>query len=87
MFRIKFVEAFRRISIYYGEIKKTNYEELLENKMLDPEFRVQYLFAKEKFDLELMINSIKESIKLNKSTNTIMRRVNTPSKNIHNISL
>lgn len=66
---------------------KTNYEELLENKMLDPEFRVQYLLAKEKFDLELMIDSIKESIKLKKSTNTIMRRVNTLSKHIHNISL
>ncbi len=66
---------------------KTNYEELLENKLLDPEFRVQYLLAKEKFDLELMIDSIRESIKLKKSANTIMRRVNTLSKHIHKISL
>lgn len=66
---------------------KTNYEELFENKMLDAEFRVQYLLAKEKLEMELMIDSIKESIKQNKSPNAILRRVNTLSKHIHNISL
>lgn len=66
---------------------KTNYEELFENKMLDPEFRVQYLLAKEKLDMEMMIESIKESISSNKSSSTIMRRVNALSKHIHNISI
>ncbi len=66
---------------------KTNYDILFESKMLEPEFRVQYLLANEKLEIELMIDSIKESIKSQKSQNTIMRRVNTLSKHINNLSL
>jgi hypothetical protein len=45
---------------------KTNYEELRDEKMQDPEFRIKYLFAKEKLDIELMLDSIKESVNLKK---------------------
>ncbi|MBM2813745.1 MAG: hypothetical protein HW421_507 [Ignavibacteria bacterium] len=66
---------------------KTNYEKLRDNKMKDPEFRVKYLFAKEKLDLELMLDSIKESVNQKKSPNTIIRRINKLSRHIHNINL
>jgi hypothetical protein len=66
---------------------KTNYEEYFESKMQDPEFKVQYLLAKEKLDMELMIDSIKEGIKQNKSQNTIFRRINKLSKHIHNFNV
>jgi hypothetical protein len=65
----------------------TNYKELFEKKMQNPEFRVHYLFAKEKLDLELMLDSIKESVHLKKSPNTIIRRINKLSKHIRNINL
>ena len=66
---------------------KTNYEELRDIKMQDPKFRVKYLFSKEKLDIDLMLDSIKESINQKKPPNAIIRRINKLSKHIHNISI
>lgn len=66
---------------------KTNFEELRDNKMLDPEFRVKYAFAKEKLEIDLMLDSIKESVNQKKSPITIIRRIDKLSKHIYNISL
>ena len=66
---------------------KANYEELRDSKMQDPEFRVKYLFAKEKLEIDLMLDSIKESVNLGKSPISINRKLNKLSKYIYNISL
>ncbi len=66
---------------------KTNYEELFEEKMQNPEFQIKYIFAKEKLEIELLIDSIKESIKLNKPATTTMKRINKLEKHIELLSV
>lgn len=65
----------------------TNYDDLKNEKMKDPEFRAMYYFAKEKLELELMIDSIKEGVTLNKSPKALMRRINRLSQHIQRINL
>lgn len=65
----------------------TEYEKSRAELMLDPEFRVKYLFAKEKLDLELMIDDIENGIKNHKSELSLTRRVNKLRKHISALEL
>lgn len=66
---------------------KTNYEKYRDKKLQDPEFRAKYLLAKEKLNIELMINSIKEGIEQEKSNTVIKRRLNQLSNYISRLTL
>ena len=66
---------------------KTNYETLRDEKLKDPEFRARYFFAKEKLDLELMIDSIKEGVRLHKPSTVLIRRINKLSKHVSNLNM
>lgn len=66
---------------------KTNYELYRDQKLQDPEFRAKYLLAKEKLNIELMIDSIKEGIEQEKSNTVIKRRLNQLSNYISRLTL
>ena len=63
------------------------YEEYLEQQMKDPEFRAQYILAKEKAKLEIFMERLKEDIQKDTDKNIILKRLNSISKHIRHIAL
>ncbi len=66
---------------------KTNYEKYRDKMLENPEFRAKYILAKEKHRLELMVDSVKESIIQKKDEKIILRNLNKLSRHIGNIAL
>jgi hypothetical protein len=66
---------------------KTNYETLKEELLQDPVMQAKYILAKEKLNLELMLDSVKQSLTEGKQLNVIMRRINKMSNYINKIAL
>ncbi|MBI5325084.1 MAG: hypothetical protein HZB41_07420 [Ignavibacteriae bacterium] len=68
-------------------LHETNYEEYRNKEQENTEFREKYLFAKEKLHLELMVETVKESILKKKDEKIIMRNLNKLSRYIGRIAL
>jgi hypothetical protein len=66
---------------------KSEIELYQEEKMADPVFRAKYILAKEKLNIELLIDSIDEAYKKNDSHYTFTRRINKLRKHIATLSL
>jgi polyhydroxyalkanoate synthesis regulator phasin len=66
---------------------KTEYEKYKEALLESPEIKAKYLIAKEKLDIELMLDSIDEAIDNQSSYQTIKRRISKLRKHIAAISL
>jgi hypothetical protein len=66
---------------------KTNYEEYRDKELENPEFRAKYILAKEKLQLELMVDTVKESILQKKDEKIIIRNLNRLSRYIGRIAL
>lgn len=82
---IKLRDNFLKLNLC--NMMKTNYEKYRDEKMSKPEFQVKYAFAKEKLNLELMIDSIKESLEQEKETKIIKRRLNKLARYVTQLSL
>ena len=65
---------------------KTNYETYRDEKLDNPEFRAKYAFAREKLNIELMIDSIKEGLGEEKEPKIIKRRLNKLAKYVTQLS-
>ncbi len=66
---------------------KTNYEEYRDKQLENPEFRFKYLLAKEKLNLELLLDSINDAVEKQSSTQTLKRRIIKMRKHIVALSL
>ena len=55
--------------------------------MLDPEFRVQYAFAREKAKLEIYMEKLKEDINKDTDKKVLIKRLNHISKYIRHIAV
>ncbi len=66
---------------------KSELEQYKEKRMEEPEFRAKYILAKEKLNLELMIDAIDDAVKNKNSYLTLKRRVNRLRKHVAAISL
>ncbi len=66
---------------------KTNYEEYRDKQLENPEFRLKYLLAKEKLNLELLLDSINDAVEKQSSTQTLKRRIIKMRKQIVALSL
>lgn len=64
-----------------------NYEKYLSEQMLDPEFRVQYAFAREKAKLEIYMEKLKEDINKDTDKKVLIKRLNHISKYIRHIAV
>ncbi len=64
-----------------------NYQEYMEKQMLDPEFRVNYAFAREKVKLEIYMERLKNDIQNDTDKKLIIRKLNFISKYIKHIAL
>lgn len=65
---------------------QTEYEKYSDEKLSDPEFKIKYLLAKEKLNLELMIDSIDEAVEKKSSYQTVKRRIATLRKHVATIN-
>jgi len=68
-------------------MEKTNYDILREESLKDKEIAAYYAFAKEKLNLELLIEEIKDSVKKNNSQNTTLKKIRNLSRHIGNIAI
>lgn len=66
---------------------KSEIEIYKEEKMADPVFMAKYLLAKEKLNIELMIDEIDDAFEKNDSHSTMKRRINKLRKHIAALSL
>lgn len=66
---------------------KSEIEIYKEEKMSDPAFRANYILAKEKLNIELMIDAIDDAFENNDSHITMRRRINKLRKHIAALSL
>ena len=66
---------------------ETNFEKYRNEMMQNPEFKAYYVLAKEKLNMELMLDSIEDAIDKNQSQLTMKRRVSKLKKYIAAISL
>lgn len=66
---------------------KTNYEEYRDKQLENPEFRLRYLLAKEKLNLELLLDSINDAVEKQSSPQTLKRRIIKMRKHIVALSL
>ena len=66
---------------------KSEIEIYKDEKMADPVFRAKYILAKEKLNIELMIDDIDNAIEKNDSHQTMKRRVNKLRKHIAALTL
>lgn len=69
------------------QLNKTNYEDYRDAKLSDPEFRVKYLLAKEKLELDLMIDEISACVKNSIKPELILNKLSTLSEHIHKLAL
>ncbi len=65
----------------------TEYEKYREQLLDNPEMKVKYFLAKEKLNLDLIIDSIDEAVEKQSSYQTIQRRVTKLRKHIASLSL
>lgn len=66
---------------------QTEYEKYKEQLLDEPEMKLKYLLAKEKINLELMVDSIDEAVEKQSSNKTIQRRISKLRKHISALSL
>ena len=66
---------------------KSDIELYQEEKMADPIFKAKYILAKEKLNIELMIDDIDEAFQKERSQTTMKRRINRLRKHIAALSL
>ncbi len=66
---------------------ETNFEKYRNEMMQNPEFKAYYVLAKEKLNMELMLDSIEDAIDKKQSQLTVKRRVNKLKKYVAAISL
>ncbi|MGA2296834.1 MAG: hypothetical protein ABSG15_04710 [FCB group bacterium] len=66
---------------------KSDIEIYKEEKMADPVFKAKYILAKEKLNIELMIDAIDDAYEKNDSHFTMKRRINKLRKHIATLSL
>lgn len=66
---------------------KTNYEEYRDKQLENPEFRLKYLLAKEKLNLEFLLDSINDAVEKQSSPQTLKRRIIKMRKHIVALSL
>jgi hypothetical protein len=66
---------------------ESDYEEYKNKQLENPDFRVKYLLAKEKLNLELMVDSINDAIIKRSSQLTLKRRINKLKNHISAMSL
>jgi hypothetical protein len=66
---------------------ETNYEKYRNELLKNPEFQVKYYLAKEKLNIELMLDSIDEAINQKSSILTMKRRVSKLRNYITTLSL
>ncbi|HPI19522.1 MAG TPA: hypothetical protein PKY56_04060 [Candidatus Kapabacteria bacterium] len=66
---------------------KTNYEEYRDKQLENPEFRLKYLLAKEKLNLELLLDSINDAVEKQSSPQTLKRRIIKMRKHIVALSI
>jgi hypothetical protein len=64
-----------------------DFEEYRDKLLENPEFKIKYLFAKEKLNLELMLDSIDEGFEKKSSPLTMRRRINKLRNHISALSL
>lgn len=66
---------------------QTEFEKYREKLLEEPEMKLKYLLAKEKINLELMLDSINEAVEKQSSYSTIHRRLAKLRKHISALSL
>ncbi len=66
---------------------ETNYEKYRNELLKNPEFQVKYYLAKEKLNIELMLDSIDEAITQKSSILTMKRRVSKLRNYISTLNL
>ncbi len=66
---------------------QTEYEKYKEVLLAKPETQLKYILAKEKLELELMLDSIDEAVEKRSSYQTVRRRISKLRKHIAAISL
>jgi len=66
---------------------ETNFEKYRNEMMQNTEFKAYYVLAKEKLNMELMLDAIEDAIDKNQSQLTMKRRVSKLKKYIAAISL
>ena len=66
---------------------KSEIEIYKEEKMADPVFNAKYILAKEKLNIELMIDAIDDAFEKKDSYYTMKRRINKLRKHIATLSL
>jgi len=65
----------------------TEYDKYKEEKMQDPVFRANYILAKEKLEIELMLDSIDEAISKKATSISLRRKINKLRKHLTTLSL
>lgn len=64
-----------------------NFDHYLQEQLKDPEFQVNYLFAKEKVKLDIFIEQIKEDLKNDVDKKKIITNLNKMKKHISTLSI
>jgi polyhydroxyalkanoate synthesis regulator phasin len=65
----------------------TEYEIYRDELLKNPEFKIKYLLAKEKLNIELIIDSIDEAINKKSSLQTMKRRISKLRKHVAAMNL
>lgn len=66
---------------------KTLLETYRDKQLETPEFKLKYMLAKEKLNLELMLDSIDEAVEKQNSSRTIKQRISKMRKYISSLNL
>lgn len=66
---------------------QTDYEKFKDSLLEEPELKLKYLLAKEKINLELMIDSIDDAVEKQSSYSVIHRRISKLRKHIATLTL
>ena len=66
---------------------KTLLETYRDEQLEPPEFKLKYMLAKEKLNLELMLDSINEAVEKQNSNRTIKQRISKMRKYIATLNL
>jgi hypothetical protein len=66
---------------------RTNYEEIRDSILNNPEMKANYIFASEKLNLELLLDSVRDSVVKGRQPETILRKINKMSDYINKLAL
>ena len=66
---------------------KTEYEKYRDQMLENPEFKAKYLLAKEKLNLEMLLDSIAQAVDNKSSYQTMKRRISKLRKHIASLGL